>query len=141
MILTCYSCEKSKPYDNFRYSCNCTDNMGVCKQCILDGKEVDIPKHHTLEAIHDYTKEYTDWMKKLDEISSGWTGLSMRHNTNGQKIYSISFYEGPNGERGDEFKKWAGKQPINPIFDDDLRKQCRKEVQVLNPPKKICTCC
>lgn len=63
----CYGCDKRFNKAELRYECMCIGSKGVCKGCAPNVRNINIPRNHQLDMLHDTSAEYIAYMKKVKD--------------------------------------------------------------------------
>lgn len=146
-------------YSQLRYECNCIHSndevaqyRGVCKNCVYEKKNVNIPENHHVQKIHDTTAEFEIFNEKL-KYATRYT--ITRNEFGDQECKYIVCYD----ENGDKFclndiiclgEPWypltARGQQLRLEYNGKYEKQRYLEEkygreEFIICPKKNCTCC
>lgn len=82
----CYGCREQLDKDNFIELCNCNNNVGMCKQCLIDGINSNNPNpDHIIKCIQ--CRKYMDHPRKIIEYIDDV--IVMRNNPKEYIIYDI----------------------------------------------------
>jgi len=88
----------------------------------VNNVNINIPKHHNLNKLHDHTKEYIDWFEDIDKNAPKWSGMSQR---DGKII--VTYYEYPNGPED--------------VYNKDIRNSSRRTYVTSSFTGNVCSCC
>jgi hypothetical protein len=143
---TCYACGSTNVQrSDLRYECMCEDRFGVCKTCErvpLAQFHTRIPAGHSMSKIHDLTPEYAEFDRLVTERCGRWSGCSFGTNEHGQNTMTVSYLEGPGGEKDDELNAYTLRTHgfESCYLAVELRDLYRKSATFV-VPERTCTCC
>ena len=143
----CYGCSCVVDYDSLAAECMCVHKedpkyRGICLSCKQktpdDWDNKPGPEHH-IQKVHTWNPEYKEWWCHIEEeVGRRWGSCSMEDD-----IITFPYFEGPEGQKGDEFRKWfVQDHGIEIVFcDQTVREEYTKYKTFERFKGKICICC